>query len=310
MVSLVPAASLVLALAGPPPSLPAQAPPIEPIVGGQRTGELEYGAVVAFVTSQGALCTGTAVTPRLILTAAHCLAELPSLGQLAVFYGDDLEAYPQVPAVGFGVHPDYCPECVSRKELDIFDFGFVELGADFVPPGGVVLPITDQAEWDELMRKDTAITLVGYGEDPDAEDSLHSLGTKRKVDTTMVSFSPEGTEFFGGGDGHDSCQGDSGGPAFVRLSDGTLRLAGITSRGSDPCGNGGYYGVPFAALTWVRDEAGVDLLPADCEDGECVDISPPSEADGRCAVASPGRATPPWALVLVPLLVRRRRRGA
>jgi hypothetical protein len=302
MVPLVSVASLVLALAG-SPSLGPAASPVDPIVGGQRTGELEYGAIVAIVTSQSALCTGTVVAPRLILTAGHCLAELPPVSNLTVFYGNDLDASMSAAAVGYGAHPEFCPDC----KQDIHDYGYVELGSDFIAPDGLVPPITDQEEWDEVMRKGTTVTLVGFGEDPDA---LASLGTKRKVDTAIRRFSEAGLEFFAGGDGLDSCQGDSGGPALIELESGELRLAGITSRGSDPCGNGGYYGVPFPALTWVRDQTGVDLLPAGCEDGDCLDITPPAEDEGRCAVASPGRSTPPWALLLsFALLLPRRKRS-
>jgi hypothetical protein len=306
--SLVLAASLVLALASAPSSGPAipSTPAIDPIVGGQRTGELEYGAIVAIVTSQSALCTGTVVAPRLILTAAHCLAELPPVSTLTVYAGNTLDNTSSAAATGYGAHPEFCPDCRE----DIHDYGYVELGTDFISPDAQILPITDQEEWDEVMRKGTTVTLVGFGEDPDAESPVASLGTKRKVDTEIRKLSAEGLEFFAGGDNHDSCQGDSGGPALIELADGTLRLAGITSRGSDPCGDGGYYGVPFPALTWIRDETGVDLLPAGCEEGDCLDISPPAEKEGRCVVAPVDRAAPPWSLLLLVLLKRRRRAPA
>jgi hypothetical protein len=313
MTLLAPVVTLVLALAGPgsqPSALEPELPAADPIVGGERTGELEYGAIVAIFTSQSALCTGTVVAPRLILTAGHCLADLPPVSNLTVFYGNDVE--PSGPsmstaATGYGTHPELCREDCKKEA---YDYGYVTLGVDFVPPDGLILPITDQEEWDATIRKGGAVTLVGFGEDPDAVDPLDSLGVKRKVDTTITRFSELGLEFFAGGDGHDTCRGDSGGPALVRLEGGTLRLAGITSRGSDPCGKGGLYGVPFAALTWVRDETGVDLLPADCEDGDCLDMSPPPEDERRCAVASPGRAAPPWSLLLLlALLMRRPRRS-
>ncbi|MCA9706906.1 MAG: trypsin-like serine protease [Myxococcales bacterium] len=307
MVSFAPAAAL-LALA-----TPGLAPPLDPdpIVGGQTTGELEYGAIVALLTSQSGLCTGTVVSPRLIITAGHCLADLDFSGSVEVFYGNELDGQMSVTAASFAAHPDFCATC---KE-DIFDYGYVLLGSDFVPPqseqpstDGFILPITDQDEWDEAIRKGAEVILVGFGEDPDTPNPATSLGIKRVVTTTIRKFSARGIEFFAGGDGHDSCQGDSGGPAIVRLADGTLRLAGVTSRGSDPCGEGGFYGTPFPALSWIRDETGIDLLPSDCEDGDCLDMSPPAEKEGRCAVAGPGRGHAAAPLLLLLLAARPRRR--
>ena len=69
----------------------------------------------------------------------------------------------------------------------------------------------------------------------------------------------------------------------MRLESGALRLAGITSRGTDPCGNGGYYGTPYPALCWVRDETGVDLVGEGCSECDCLDTSQPSD-DGKCSV--------------------------
>jgi hypothetical protein len=253
-------------------------PSQKPIVGGEPTEAGEFEPVVAILAHEG-LCTGTIVSPTIVLTAAHCLADVQIGQEVAVFWGPEIDQSRRVTAVGWGVHPDFCADC----DEDIFDFGYVEVAGEFVA-SDFIAPITDQDEWDDAMRKGREVILVGYGEDPDVTSLDKGLGTKRMVTTKISRFSDLGLEFYAGGDDRDSCQGDSGGPAFVRAEDGTLRLAGITSRGSNPCGKGGYYGAPYPALCWLADETGVDLRPDGCGACDCLDTSPPPE-DGGCSLA-------------------------
>ncbi len=276
----------------------------QPIIGGDETKPGDFDGVVA-LTIGSELCTGTVVAPRLILTAAHCLVDADQVGRLVVRYGDDVYGG-AVEADGWGMHPDFSP----KSKTDIFDYGYVTLPVDFTVPGGYTTPIVDQDEWDEAMRKGETVTLVGYGGDSADRNAVYGAGLKREVDTTISRFTPKGFEFFAGGSQRDTCSGDSGGPAFVRLGNGALRLAGITSRGTDPCGNGGYYGAPYPALCWVRDETGVDLVGEACSACDCLDTAPPDEG-GRCSV---GDEHDPlelaWCLLaLVGLRAARRRRA-
>lgn len=274
------------------------------IVGGEQTESDEFVNVVAVVAGTG-LCTGTVVAPNLVLTAGHCLADLPPSAQVSVFYGDEIIQTQGIAATAYGAHPDFCATC---KE-DIFDYGYVVTSENFIAP--FARPITTQEQWDETMNLGGEVTLVGFGEDPDVTGNA-ALGVKRKVTTTIGRFSEQGLEFFAGGDDRDSCQGDSGGPAFVTLPDGTTRLAGITSRGSSPCGKGGFYGAPYPALCWVREETGIDLLDGDCSSCDCVDTTPPPSKDDGCRIGGPERGGPGqwWALAVIAVvgLARRTRR--
>jgi hypothetical protein len=241
-----------------------------PIVGGQSTEPGEFDSV-------------------------HCLANVQSPGQIRVFHGDHTEMNAPLTATDFGMHPQFN----ANGDDDIFDYGYVVFGG-FTPAGGVLRPITAQHEWDETIGKGGAVTLVGYGEDPDAAGLDHGIGEKRKVLTFIQSQSSRGFEFYAGGGNKDSCQGDSGGPAFVKLVNGTWRLAGVTSRGSSPCGQGGYYGAPYPALPWLRDQTGLDLCGSDCPTCDCLDMSPPPADDG-CRLG--GRAPAPTSRWLGALLL-------
>jgi MYXO-CTERM domain-containing protein len=175
-----------------------------------------------------------------------------------------------------------------------------------IPP---ILPITDQAEFDEAMVPGTELGFVGYGLTEDNE-----LGVKREVAATLTSFNESGREFFAGGDGKDTCAGDSGGPALVALGSGEIRLAGVLSRGAE-CGTGGTYSVPAPELCWLRDSSGVDLLPAGCG-CDCVSLYKAVLDDGcACAVGARGSSVSAprsnvvmmLGLLAVALFVRRRR---
>ena len=86
-----------------------------------------------------------------------------------------------------------------------------------------------------------------------------------------------------------------------------LRLAGITSRGSNPCGDGGFYGAPYAALCWLEEETGVDLRADGCGGCDCIDTSPPPE-EGQCRVDA--QAPSPMSAAFVGLVLFGLRRRA
>lgn len=276
--SLGSALMLLVVVASMPGAADLTAPPNAPtpIVGGEPTEPGGFGSVVAVVVGTG-LCTGSVVAPRLILTAGHCLQAVEHPSEVQVFYGDEIGMNPALAVETFGVHPNFCAGC----EEDIHDYGYLVLREEFPVLDQILPPIVDQAEWDQTMAEGVAVTVVGYGEDPAEPD--RGIGRKRRVVTFINRFSDEGLEFFAGGDLRDSCEGDSGGPAFVQLASGQWRLAGIVSRGSNPCGDGGFYGVPYGALPWVRLETEMDLCGS-CSTCDCLQTAPHSEE--RCSVGT------------------------
>lgn len=257
------------------------------IVGGDATSGFA-GAVAVSIDER--LCSGALVSPTVVLTAAHCLDPVTNVERIRVYTGSSVEG-DGVAGTKFGIHPRYCADC----DEDRFDYGYVILNSA-IADATVVEPIATQAEWDDAMFVGNAVTVVGFG----ASDS-GEMGRKRETTTEIMDLSSTGWEFQAGGGGQDSCDGDSGGPAYVELADGTLRLAGITSRGSMPCGNGGFYGAPYPALCWLSEKTDADLRRDGCGSCNCID----TRVESGCRVAQP-RSPSLTALLLLLLLVRRK----
>lgn len=287
---------LLLALAAPLPVTTPEPRPA-PILGGDVVEPGAWPEIVA-LTYGLRICTGTLVSERVVLTAAHCILSAGST-PITVRFGDDVTVPGgRAVAVERAVpHPDYFPNFKVRR-WDVWDYGYLLL-AEPVTDIAPARPLRVQDEWDEAMTIGGTVTLVGYGL---TETGLTHI--KREVDVPIVEFSPTGLEFTAGGDGMDSCPGDSGGPAFVTLASGEVRLAGVTSRGSDPCGKGGYYGIPSAVLCWLHDETGADLRDPSCGTCDCLDTTPAEPSQCGCDATDP---TGSFLALLV--LCRLRRRG-
>jgi hypothetical protein len=194
-----------------------------------------------------------------------------------IYFGDDLVSADVQPAADWGRHPDFCLPADCGEDLS--DFAWIRLPAPAgIPP---ILPITNQAEFDEAMQIGKSLWFVGFGEDDEG-----NIGTKREVEASLTKFNESGREFRAGGGGKDTCYGDSGGPALVQLRSGEWRIAGVISRGG-ACGEGGIYGVPLPELCWLRDSSGVNLLPDGCETCDCVVLSCDSPKDGCDCRATP-----------------------
>lgn len=284
-------AQLALALAvGSSPAEP------HPVVGGSPAPGEEFSAVVRLeVPGIERFCSGTLIRPDVVLTAAHCLTPLWGPEDLTLVFDGSTRRY--VEAAEIHVHPDYAG---PDGGLDRFDFGYIRLTSPVdVQPLAV---LTEQALWDETMAKGSEVMVVGYGEVPERTNGALD---RWMVPARIRAFTETGFEFLAGGDGMDSCGGDSGGPALVAAADGTLWVAGVTSRGSKECGDGGFYGVAYHALPWLTDELDdVSLCGSSCGTCDCLDTTPLPE-DGCCSTGRPDDL--PWALLVLFILRRKKR---
>lgn len=244
------------------------------IYGGHPVAPGEHPAVVALAFRDGVAsdwhveCSGTLVTPDLVLTAGHCLKgpgfDAKTLGtavgdRLSIYMGPGNEG--GLIQTGLAVtRADYHP-MLRAHPLGYADYGLVELArpVDGVEP----LPLTEDLATELKALRSGEATLVGFGRRDDG-----GVGVKYEATAVVQSFTSH--EALIGGDGKDGCTGDSGGPALTHsvTSDGSerWRQVGIISRGAQlACGEGGQVSLTADGICWLADAAGGRLgAPAAC----------------------------------------------
>ncbi len=221
------------------------------IYGGAKTKVGEWAGAVAITLHDSMICSGTAVNPRLVITAAHCVQNMGSLTEMGVYVGDGVE--------GGSVRPQY--KVVKRNYSPKYtgngnDMAYLVLDKPLDLPAKAYIPIlVDADESAKLIRNGQTSHIVGFGNRGDG-----GFGVKYETDAVITKVTDN--EVAIGGDGKDSCQGDSGGPAYGKLPNGEWRVYGVVSRGG-ACGTGGIWGQMKANICWAQKDSGIDLkLPA------------------------------------------------
>jgi hypothetical protein len=237
------------------------------ILGGRR--DLDHPQVTLLIFSTH-LCSGTLVSSRVVLTAAHCVLSGSATVVPRVYFGrnqndaeviDGVEAYP---------HPEYDPRSFEN------DIAVVVLRdrARFQPvPLHLTAPVVD-----------TVVTLVGFGL-TDTEDR-GSSGERMQARKPITSVTDQVIVT-----GRAICSGDSGGPALFDV-DGGQQVGGVISYGDLDCNYGAAQRVDIHAGWLAERLAATD--PPSCErDFRCLDGSCPrgdadcpcSSSDGVCLAA-------------------------
>jgi hypothetical protein len=170
------------------------------------------------------LCSGSALSPTVFLTAAHCFDRAQPV---FVFYGSSLSAPDLIVSVGFLTpHPDWCNPCDNGLPgFDSHDVGVVRLLLPVDPGEFATLPSEGLADTLAMM---SPVSVVGFGAEgivrgggtPVPQFTLRRLSAPSLLVQSNQSWAPEFLKLTanpGGGNG-GVCFGDSGGPNVLEGS--------------------------------------------------------------------------------------------
>lgn len=189
------------------------------------------------IDGDDALCTGSLISPTVFLTAAHCVAWLPSTAQLHVSFSPDLYASPvSIAGVEFHYDPLY-----GRDMADLHDLAVVILPAGSTD-GIAPLRLPPEGYLDGLAAGGGLVGQlflnVGYGvaASETGPPSWGYDGVRKVSKSEFMGLQPAWLGLLmnssATGEGGD-CYGDSGGPKF--LDGQTDMVVATVTTGDVPC---------------------------------------------------------------------------
>jgi hypothetical protein len=233
-------------------------------------------AVVALVRGERVFCTGTLVSPTVVVTAGHCIGQ----PDVAALFGTAVGDGELRDVIDQRAHPDFDAVTLSH------DIGVVLLAE---PAPESIEPIAMRVQPLSASAVGAPLRLVGFGltaADPTAES-----GRKREGVTILDALDPLSFTFVPSPS--QTCMGDSGGPAFMDFG-GVEQLVGVTSAGDQSCEEYGRdtrvdafvadFVLPYIELTSAVGLAAGErcFVAGNCASGDCVRPAD-SPSIGYCA---------------------------
>jgi V8-like Glu-specific endopeptidase len=220
------------------------------ITNGTPDGAAHPAVVLIIMDVAGApayRCTGTLLTPKVVLTAGHCTGEPGEFSGMRIFTEADVEHgnnnYPYagpntIEARAWHSHPQF-----TEAAFFLHDVGVIELRTAFNLPGSSygTLPATNALETLKPSSH-TTFTAVGYGLqliNPAhvVQEKIRMIASPHLLQINTGFTGPGSLLLSNNASTGGTCFGDSGGPNYL----GTSRIvAGVTSFGiNGTCGGTG-----------------------------------------------------------------------
>lgn len=257
------AAGVYLGRAGADPHPASPAKPQESrgsrrIVGGTDTTIQEWPWQVALTLNPSSnagnafdrqICGGSLVTPRIVLSAAHCFFDgnwSPPSDYAIVSGRTQLSSSEgvEVPVDDYYYLTDKSGKQLYNPNTSEWDVVLVRLSQP-VPSKTIKLASADESSlWApgrEALATGWGATFTDGSSDVLQEASLSIAGDAACRNQWGLSSSQASVMLCASAPGRDTCSGDSGGPLVVAARGGQYRLVGDTSFGGT-CGSGGVYG--------------------------------------------------------------------
>jgi len=236
----VPSAIMILLLCAPAFALTGNAPP---------ASGLAARSIVMVVDPRGDLCTGTALSRDLVLTAAHCVASRRD-AEVKIFSSGQTIA-----VLSVALHPrfDLASYAASRATADVALLKLAGPLDDAVTPASLARA--------RRVAAGETLTIAGFG--VTAAGTARGLGVPRMATLTVtgkpgslqIRLYDQATRNMRAGLG--ACTGDSGAPAFEPASGAVIGVVSWSTAPGDQEGCGGLTGVTPLLLyrAWIIDTA-------------------------------------------------------